>query len=114
MTATHKFQTTTVSFDLTSSARLSPIWNSRNSPRLRRTPGAEEELVAASQVSFQRVTAADGVVHDQPFRERAPVVAARRADREDLRAPPHQHDGRALDGAQGNSVGERIPPHCRA
>jgi len=41
-------------------------------------------------------------------------MAARRADREDLRAPSNQDDRLALDVAQErNSVGERIPPHCR-
>jgi hypothetical protein len=41
-------------------------------------------------------------------------MAALRADREDLRAPPDQDDGLALDVAQErNCAGERIPPHCR-
>jgi hypothetical protein len=53
--------------------------------------------------------AADRVVHDQPVGERTAVVAAGRADREDLRAPPHQDDRLILDVTQQrNTLGERI------
>src|SRR2546426_2505179 len=65
-------------------------------------PGAETE---AGVVPWT----ADGVVDDETVGERAPIVAARRADGEDVLAAPHEDDLLAIDMAlDGDAVRERV------
>jgi hypothetical protein len=50
---------------------------------------------------------ANGIVHDQPLGERAPVMAAGGADREHLGTAPHKDDRLAVDVTEpGNTVVE--------